>query len=94
MEVTNTEYMPLHDINMLSHEEVHTHTLHTYTHTHTHTHATCICTHNMNMCTPTQNAATQNSPADLRSVDLYWRAPPPPNSSEEYLQLPQQIQFW
>ena len=44
--------------------------------------------------TPTQNAATQNSPDDLTSLDLYWRAPPNPDSPEEYRQLPQQIQFW
>ena len=44
--------------------------------------------------TPTQNAATQNSPADLTSLDLYWRAPPNPDSPQEYQQLPQQIQFW
>ena len=68
------------------------HGLHTYISMQLYNMYTCI--HNTNTCTPTQNAATQNSPADLRSVDLYWRAPPPPNSSEEYQQLPQQIQFW
>ena len=46
------------------------------------------------MYTPTQNAATQNAPYDLRSLDLYWRAPPNRDSPEEYQELPQQIQFW
>ena len=64
-------------------------------HTHTHIHAHMyVYSQHMNTCTPTQNAATQNSPRDLSSIDLYWRAPPPPISSEEYLQLPQWIQFW
>ena len=46
------------------------------------------------MYTPTQNAATQNAPDDLTSLDLYWRAPPNPDSPEEYQELPQWIQFW
>ena len=46
------------------------------------------------MYTPTQNAATQNAPDDLTTLDLYWRAPPNPNSLEGYQELPQWIQFW
>jgi len=43
---------------------------------------------------PFPNAATQNEPADVSSVDLYWRAPPPPNTTAEYQQLPLEIKFW
>ena len=39
-------------------------------------------------CITPQNAATQNSPADLTSLDLYWKAP---NTTDE---LPQKIKFW
>jgi len=41
-----------------------------------------------------QNAATQNEPRDFTSVDLYWKAPPPPNTAAEYQQLPLGIKFW
>ena len=54
---------------------------HTHTYAHTYTHAP-------------QNAATQNEPVDITSADLYWRAPPSPNTAAEYQQLPLEIKFW
>ena len=56
---------------------------------HNHMHAHTYMPIHTNTCTPTQNAGTQNAPDVLSFVDLYWRAPPAPNSAEEYLQLPQ-----
>ena len=63
---------------------------HVYTnHIHTHAH-----THPITHTPTTQNAATQNEPQDVTSVDLYWRAPLPPNTAAEYQQLPLEIKFW
>ena len=41
-----------------------------------------------------QNAATQNSPADVTSVTFYWIAPPQPQNITEYNALPDHITFW
>jgi len=43
---------------------------------------------------PFPNAATQNEPQDVTSIDLYWKAPLPPNTTAEYQQLPLEIKFW
>jgi len=96
LHIESTDFM----IQIHTHRNTQTHTQSHYTHTHTQSHYTHTNTHmyihthkHTHTHTP-QNAATQNEPQDVTSVDLYWKAPLPPNTTAEYQQLPLEIKFW